>query len=78
MIEPAEADTPLPLDRIAAQVAFANPDAIAVIDRMPMDARHHAKVDYPRLVADVAAGRLRSRQSLARGKPLELRPGSQG
>ena len=78
VIEPAEADTPLPLDRIAAQVAFANPDAIAVIDRMPMDARHHAKIDYPRLVADVAAGRLPSRQSLARGKPLELRPGSQG
>jgi hypothetical protein len=35
-----------------------------------MDMRHHAKIDYPRLVADVAAGRLRNRQSLPRGKPL--------
>jgi acyl-CoA synthetase (AMP-forming)/AMP-acid ligase II len=57
VIEPADSDTPVPFDRIAAHIAFASPDAIAVIERMPMDARHAAKIDYRHLAADVAAGR---------------------
>ena len=74
MIEPAEPDTLVPLDRIAARIAFANPDAIAVIERMPMDARHAAKIDYRRLAVEVAAGRLRSRQPLAHSESVQIQP----
>jgi len=65
VIEPAARGTPLPFERIAARVAFASPDDIAVIERMPMDARHAAKIDYRRLAADVAAARVRFRKPLA-------------
>jgi acyl-CoA synthetase (AMP-forming)/AMP-acid ligase II len=77
VIEPAEPDTLAPLDQIAARIAFASPDAVAVIKRMPMDARHAAKIDYRRLEADVTAGRtsvrwppgLGSSERLAVGPP---------
>jgi acyl-CoA synthetase (AMP-forming)/AMP-acid ligase II len=59
------------LDRISARVAFAAPDDVAIVDRMPVDVRHGAKVDYRRLADDIAAGRVRSLRGLA-----ELRPAS--
>jgi olefin beta-lactone synthetase len=58
-IQPHERGSPLPLERIAARVAFAAPERIAVVDRIPLDARHAAKVDYRRLAAYLAAGRVR-------------------
>jgi acyl-CoA synthetase (AMP-forming)/AMP-acid ligase II len=72
VIEPAEPGTNLALDRIAAQTAFASPNAIAVIKRMPMDARHAAKIDYRRLEVEVAAGRVPIRWPPARGGPKRL------
>jgi acyl-CoA synthetase (AMP-forming)/AMP-acid ligase II len=59
VVEPREPNAPLPFDRIADRVAFAAPQAIAVVRRIPLDARHAAKIDYRRLAAQFAAGRVR-------------------
>jgi acyl-CoA synthetase (AMP-forming)/AMP-acid ligase II len=69
VIEPAEPGKRLPLDQIAAQIAFASPEAIAVIERMPMDARHAAKIDYRRLEHDVTAGQAPVQWPHPRGGP---------
>jgi olefin beta-lactone synthetase len=58
-IQPHELGSRLALERIAASVAFAAPERIVIVDRIPMDARHEAKVDYRRLAADIAGGRVR-------------------
>jgi acyl-CoA synthetase (AMP-forming)/AMP-acid ligase II len=71
LIEPVDPKAPFPGDRVAASVAFAAPDEIALVARMPLDARHAAKIDYRRLAADVAAGRVRMRRAL----PLVPVPG---
>lgn len=75
VVEPERVRAPLPIGEIAAAVAFAHPDEIAVIDRLPMDARHHAKVDYRRLAAAIAAGELRQRWPLGRGESTDVDPG---
>jgi olefin beta-lactone synthetase len=52
-VDPATA-TP-ELDRIAAQSdATALVERIVVVDRLPVDRRHNAKIDRPRLAADLA------------------------
>ena len=64
VIEPADAGAAVPLDRIAAAVAFAAPDDVAVVERIPLDRRHGAKIDYRRLADDVAAARVVLRRPL--------------
>jgi olefin beta-lactone synthetase len=64
VVEPVDAGAAVPLDRIAAAVAFAAPDDVAVVEHIPLDRRHGAKIDYRRLAADVAAGRVTLRQPL--------------
>lgn len=59
VIEPRERDSSWVPEAIAASVDFAAPEAMAVIDHVPLDLRHGAKVDYRRLGAAVAAGRVR-------------------
>ena len=74
-IQPYERGAQLPLARIAARVAFAAPERVAVVDRIPVDARHGAKVDYRRLAADLAAGRVRQWHRPAVGNAVpELPP----
>jgi acyl-CoA synthetase (AMP-forming)/AMP-acid ligase II len=44
-----EADRALQEDYISAELAWAKLDGVRMVKRIPMDARHNAKIDYPRL-----------------------------
>jgi acyl-CoA synthetase (AMP-forming)/AMP-acid ligase II len=44
-----EADGSLQADAISTELAWAKLDEVRTVTRIPVDARHNAKIDYPRL-----------------------------
>lgn len=50
VVEPTSADV-VDLEAIARELSWARLDAVRRINRIPMDKRHNAKVDYPALLA---------------------------
>jgi acyl-CoA synthetase (AMP-forming)/AMP-acid ligase II len=44
-----EADGPLQTDHVFTELAWAKLDEVRTVKRIPVDARHNAKIDYPRL-----------------------------
>lgn len=65
VIQPRERGSMCDLEGISARVAFAAPEAIAVVDHIPLDARHAAKVDYRGLRRVIAAGQFRQFHKLS-------------
>jgi hypothetical protein len=44
-----EADGSLQADTISTELAWAELDEVRMLNQIPVDARHNAKIDYPRL-----------------------------
>jgi acyl-CoA synthetase (AMP-forming)/AMP-acid ligase II len=48
-LEPGASSSPEAREALRAASAWAEPDDVRILDRLPVDARHNAKIDYPAL-----------------------------